>query len=72
MAVDVCVKLGRRIRSLRNERGIYQADLAEKAGISRITLSRIENGRMDPGFRIVAKLARALGVSLADLMEGIG
>jgi transcriptional regulator with XRE-family HTH domain len=71
MGVDVCVRLGRRIRSLRAAQGIYQADMAEMAGISRITLSRIENGKMEPGFRIVARLARALGVSLPELMEGV-
>ncbi len=71
MSVDACVKLGRRIRSLRTAQGVYQADLAEKAGISRITLSRIENGKLEPGFRTVVRLAKALGMSLAEMLDGI-
>ncbi len=71
MPVDVCVKLGRRIRSLRTDRGVYQADLADKAGISRITLSRIENGKMEPGFRTVAAIAKALGLPLIEMLAGV-
>jgi transcriptional regulator with XRE-family HTH domain len=68
---DVCVKLGRRIRSLRTTQKIYQADLAAAAHISRITLSRIENGRMEPGFRLLMRLAKALQVSVSEMLDGI-
>lgn len=71
MAVDICVRLGRRIQALRRERGLYQIDLAVKADLTRENLSRIENGRAEAGIRTLARIARALGVSLAELMEGI-
>lgn len=37
-------ELGEEIKKLRKERGINQEKLAETAGISRTTLSRLENG----------------------------
>ncbi len=36
--------LGERIRELRKERGLTQEELAKQAGISRATLSKLENG----------------------------
>jgi len=38
------VELGKKIKTLRKERGITQQELAKKVGISRTTLSHIENG----------------------------
>ena len=68
MAVDILVRLGRRIRYLRTERGITQEVLSARAGIARINLSRIENGKAEPGLRTLADLAAALGVKLAELL----
>jgi transcriptional regulator with XRE-family HTH domain len=55
--------LGERIRRLRDERYLSQAELATKAGISRAVLSRLENDLAVPIQRTVRKLAEALGVS---------
>jgi transcriptional regulator with XRE-family HTH domain len=38
------LELGAKIKQLRKERKITQADLAKQAGISRATLSKLENG----------------------------
>lgn len=65
--IDVVVKVGRRIRYLRGLRGVHQADLAELAGISRINLSRLENGKAEGGIRTLHRIAIALGVKLAEL-----
>jgi len=61
--------LGERIRRLRDERYISQAELAEKAGVSRAVLSRIENDLATPIQRTVRKLAEALGVGPHELAE---
>lgn len=37
-------ELGREIRRLRKEKGLIQEELAQDAGISRVTLSKLENG----------------------------
>ncbi|HEU4754469.1 MAG TPA: helix-turn-helix domain-containing protein [Armatimonadota bacterium] len=56
--------------SLRVQRAIHdltQAELAERAGITRASVNAIEGGRMIPSVLLALKLARALGVSVDDL-----
>ena len=55
------------IKQLRGERP--QEDLAHEAGISTSTLSRIERGLHEPGLPTLRKIASALHVSLADLLD---
>lgn len=71
MSVDVCVKVGRRISHLRANAGMSQAILADRASIDRSTLSHIENGRADLKLRTLRDIAKALGVTLSDLLQGI-
>ncbi len=60
--------LGRRLRALRGERWETLAQTADRAGISPQYLSEIERGRKEPSSEMIAALAGALGVSVADLM----
>ncbi len=63
--------IGRRIRDMRDDRGMKQYHLARKAGISREELSRIERGRVQfPLTKTLQGLSEALGVPLGDLLEG--
>jgi transcriptional regulator with XRE-family HTH domain len=59
--------LGRRIRMLREARGLSQAALAKKARIGRITLLRVENATQDLTTEKLERLARAIGVRVRDL-----
>jgi transcriptional regulator with XRE-family HTH domain len=52
-------------------RGISQTVLADRAAISRINLSRIENGKAEAGLRTIANLARAMDMKMAELLDGI-
>jgi transcriptional regulator with XRE-family HTH domain len=62
------VELGERIASLREERALTQAELAERARISPSTLSQIESGRVPrPHVGTIRKIARALNVDPQDL-----
>ncbi len=58
-----------RLKVLRERRGLSQAALAAKAGISREYLARLETARQDPRLSTLEKLARALGVSVATLLR---
>lgn len=58
-----------RLKKLREQQGASQAVLAKKVGISREHLSRLEGGRHDPTLTLLQKLAKALGVSVAELLE---
>ena len=57
------------IRVQRAMRDLTQADLAERAGITRASVNAIEGGRMVPSILLALKLARALGVSVDDLFR---
>jgi transcriptional regulator with XRE-family HTH domain len=61
------VSVGTTIKLLRGERP--QEDVAHEAGISTSTLSRLERGLHQPSLPTLRKLATALDVSLADLID---
>ena len=56
------------LKRLRKEREITQEQLAFDAGITASALSRIERGLNDPGWTTVNRIAKALGISLVDLV----
>jgi XRE family aerobic/anaerobic benzoate catabolism transcriptional regulator len=59
--------LGKAIRQLREERGMTQEALAQEAGITVGHMSMIERGHSNPTWATVRGIARACGVSLADI-----
>jgi transcriptional regulator with XRE-family HTH domain len=63
------MQIGRRIRELREEKGLGQAELARRAGLYTNTLYRFEKGLQTPGATMVEKLANAIGVEPGALFE---
>ena len=59
--------LGQRLRAERRRLGMRQIDVAEKSGLAQATISRIENGRVDP-FTTARALARA-GIDMRRLLK---
>lgn len=57
-----------RIKELRKQRGMTQAELGAKLGISASTVGMYEQGRRDPDTPTLLKLARALNVSVDYLI----
>ncbi len=54
-----------RVRPRRLERGYSQQELAQRAGVSRIAVDRLENGRLsDMRYRTLIKILSALGLDL--------
>lgn len=53
---------------LRIRRGLTQAALAQKANVSREYLSRLESGGQNPTLSVIDRIARALKVSVAELL----
>jgi transcriptional regulator with XRE-family HTH domain len=64
--------LGRNVARIRSVRGLSQDQLAEQADLDRTYLSGIERGVRNPGIKVVIRLATALGVTVAELCEGVG
>ena len=64
----VAVRFGARVRAARQRQGLTLEALAAAAGISRATLSNLERGEHSPSLTAATNVARALGVSLAELL----
>lgn len=62
--------LGQKIVKTRVDKRMKQKDLHEKAGLSQRYLSAVENDKVDPRLTTVRRIAEALGVTLAELVEG--
>jgi transcriptional regulator with XRE-family HTH domain len=60
--------LGERIKALRTEAGLSQAELAEQVGGDGRQISRYENGRITPSLDALARLAETLNISLDYLV----
>ena len=61
--------LARRIRGLRERRGLTQEELAERSGISVSFASLLERGERSPSYETLVQVAGALGVPLAELFR---
>ena len=58
------------LRSIREEMQLTQTELAEKSGVGRVTISRLETGELkETTAGTLSKLARALDVSIDKLIE---
>ena len=57
------VTFGKKLKELREAAGLTQLELAEKVGIDRTTIARLEIDRAVPSWPVVSDLAKVLGVS---------
>src|SRR3954454_12788955 len=60
--------VGPRLRRLREQRGVTLSEVAERTGISKSTLSRLENGQRRPSLELLLPLAQTYRVPLDDLV----
>ncbi len=67
--MQAVVHIGENLRKLREARALRQEDLAERAGVGKNTVNRIEKNRTEPHMTTVRKLAEALGVEPSELVE---
>ena len=66
---DELAQVGARLRAARNDRGWTLDDLAERAGMSPSTLSRLESGKRQASLELLLPLTRQLGIRLDDLVS---
>lgn len=62
---------GTTVRTLREERGYSQEDLAERADLHRNYVGGVERGERNIGLENIVKLARALSVRTRDLFDSL-
>ena len=66
---EVGIKIGNNIRTLREQLGLSQTDLANKVQSDRQYLYKIEKGKVGVSINKLAVIAIALGVSLSELAD---
>jgi transcriptional regulator with XRE-family HTH domain len=62
------VKIGTQLRAARQRTLLTQGELAARADVQPLTISRIETDKVEPRYSTVRKLAKALDVDPLDLL----
>jgi len=68
---NITERFGQRLRQLRKAAGLSQGALADKCRLDRTYISGIERGQRNVALSNLAVLAKALGVTFSELMEGL-
>lgn len=63
-------KVGQFLKTLRSQKSITQAELAEVLGVSNRSISRWENGTTMPDFDLVIELAKYYEVEVGEILDG--
>ena len=71
MMDDLASRLAERLRGEREARGWSLNDLAERSGVSRAMISRIERGEASPTAVLLGRLSGAFGLTLSNLLARI-
>lgn len=64
-------RLGAKIRRFREAKDWSQSDLTRAAGLTHGLVSRLEDGTGNPSFKTLAAIAKALGITISELVEGL-
>lgn len=64
-------RFGNRVRELRKAQGISQEAFADKCGLNRTYISGIERGNRNVALCNIEAIARAFGISISQLTEGL-
>ena len=68
---DILERFGQRVRALRKEQGYTQEGFAAACELDRTYMGGIERGERNLALKNIDAIARALGVSLSELMMGL-
>lgn len=66
---ELLQKIGKKIKALRQEKGISQQELAAMINYEKSNMSRLEAGNTNPTILTLDKIAKALGVEISVLLE---
>lgn len=59
------------VRAARERAGLTQEEVGNASGVGQAQYNRYENGRVDPSIGVLVRIAAALGVTAADLLDGV-
>ena len=62
-------RLGKNLKRIRTTKGISQGEIGRILEVDKSLVSNIENGKTNPTLATIAKIAKAIGVSVGELMK---
>jgi len=62
-------KLGKNLKRIRTSKNISQGEIGRRLEVDKSFISNIENGKTNPTLSTIAKIAKAVGVSVGELMK---
>jgi len=62
-------RLGKNLKRIRTTKGISQGEIGRILEVDKSFVSNIENGKTNPTLATIAKIAKAIGVSVGELMK---
>lgn len=65
---DPCELVAKKLKSIRNKKGLSQIQVAKIVGLSRVSIANIEIGNQKPNLQLVYKFAIAFRCSLNDIL----
>jgi transcriptional regulator with XRE-family HTH domain len=65
---EIVHRFADRLKELRHSQGMTQAELARASHVSTVYIGRLESGGAAPGIDLLDRIAKALSVSIADLL----
>jgi transcriptional regulator with XRE-family HTH domain len=69
--MDVLLRFGQQVRERRSALGLSQEAFADKCKLDRTYISGIERGKRNVALRNIEAIAKALGITVAELMQGV-
>jgi transcriptional regulator with XRE-family HTH domain len=68
---QVLAALAKRLKQLRKKQGFSQEAFADHAGLHRVAVGWIEQGKRIPSLKTLLKISRGLGISLSELLRDV-
>lgn len=62
-------KLGKNLKRIRTAKGLSQGEISRILEVDKSFVSNIENGKTNPTLATIARIAKAVGVSVGELMK---
>jgi transcriptional regulator with XRE-family HTH domain len=67
----ILAALAKRMKELRKKRGLSQEAFADHAGLHRVAVGWIEQGKRVPSLKTLVKISQGLGISVSELLKGV-
>lgn len=66
---NICKQFGKKVRTIRLERGLSQGDVGKILKVHRTYISGIERGVRNPSLKVIEKISKTLGVTTKELFD---